>query len=282
MTTLTETIRLGHSPDADDAFMFYALAKGKIPTDGLTYEHILKDIQTLNEWAHEGRLETTAISVHAFAYVSDRYAILSHGASMGEKGYGPIVVSKTRLSVRSLKGKKVGIPGLMTSAYLALKLCQPDFEAVVIPFTEIEGAVLDGRVDAGLLIHEGQLTHTQLGLHTVVNLGTWWANRMGGLPLPLGVNTVRKDLGPELMQKLSAQLKASIQYGLEHREEALDYALQFARGLDRSVADQFVGMYVNQRTLDLGVEGKRSIELFLSEAAEKQLIPGMPVLEFVA
>jgi 1,4-dihydroxy-6-naphthoate synthase len=280
MTTTTRTLTLGHSPDSDDAFMFYGLASGSVPTDGLQYEHILKDIQTLNEWAREGRLDTTAISVHAYAYVADKYAILNHGASMGEQGYGPMVVARSAADAAVLSGKTIAIPGLMTSAYLALRLCIGEFQPVVMPFDTIMEAVAAGRVDYGLLIHEGQLTHATLGLHSVVNLGTWWWEQHG-LPLPLGVNTIRRALPDDVKTTASKQLRASIEYGLAHREDALRWALRYARGMETETADTFVGMYVNKRTVDLGDEGRASIRLFLRLGAEAGIVPAVPNIDFV-
>ena len=273
-------IQLGHSPDSDDAFMFYGLAEGHVDTEGLRFEHILKDIETLNQWALEGRLEITAISVHAYAYVAEKYAILTHGASMGDN-YGPMVVTREPVDTDWLRGKRIVIPGTMTSAYLALRLYLGDFEYDIMPFDQIMEAVSEGRAEAGLLIHEGQLTHTALGLHCVVDLGKWWHERTGGLPLPLGVNAVRRDLGPERMAQLSRILKASIVYGLEHRAEGLQYAMRFARGLPTATADQFVGMYVNDWTVDMGERGQQSIRLFLKEAAERGVIDHEVPIDFV-
>jgi 1,4-dihydroxy-6-naphthoate synthase len=280
MTTTTRTLTLGHSPDSDDAFMFYGLASGNVPTDGLEYEHVLKDIQTLNEWAKEGRLDTTAVSVHAYAYVADKYAILNHGASMAEKDYGPMVVATAPVDASALRGKRIAVPGLMTSAYLALRLCIGDFEAVVMPFDTIMEAVAAGSVDYGLLIHEGQLTHAALGLHSVINLGTWWWGRHG-LPLPLGVNTIRRALPDDIKEKASRQLRASIEYGLAHRDDALRWALRYARGMETSTADTFVGMYVNRRTVDLGEEGRASIRLFLRLGAKAGIVPPLDDIDFV-
>jgi 1,4-dihydroxy-6-naphthoate synthase len=280
MTTTARTLTLGHSPDSDDAFMFYGLASGNVPTEGLEYEHILKDIQTLNDWAKEGRLDTTAISVHAYAYVAKTYAILNHGASMGEKDYGPMVVSKTAASPSELAGRRIAIPGLMTSAYLALRLCIGEFEPVVMPFDAIMEAVAAGSVAYGLLIHEGQLTHEKLGLRSIVNLGTWWWESHG-LPLPLGVNTIRRALPDDVKNKASRQLKASIEYGLAHRPEALAWALRYARGMETSTADTFVGMYVNRRTVDLGDDGRRSIRLFLARGAAAGIVPDVGDIDFV-
>jgi 1,4-dihydroxy-6-naphthoate synthase len=285
MTTSTNTpatrrIQLGHSPDSDDAFMFYGLAEHKVDSEGFEFEHVLRDIQTLNEWAREGRIEITAISVHAYAYVADRYAILSHGASMGDN-YGPIVVTREPVDPEWLRDKRIAIPGEMTSAFLALRLFLGDFTYDVMPFDQIMEAVASGKAEAGLLIHEGQLTHGELGLHSVIDLGQWWYRETEGLPLPLGVNAVRRDLGPETMAQLSRILKASIVYGLEHRQEALQHAMQYARGLETTTADTFVGMYVNDWTLDMGERGKESIRLFLGDAAKRGYIPQGVSVDFV-
>jgi 1,4-dihydroxy-6-naphthoate synthase len=280
-------MKLGHSPDSDDAFMFYGLAENKVDAEGFEFEHVLRDIQTLNDWAREGRLECTAISVHAYAYVCDKYAILSHGASMGD-GYGPMVVTRGAevisgdgLVPDQLAKLKIAIPGLLTSAYLALSiyLGQP-FDYVVVPFDEIMETVKRGDADAGLLIHEGQLTHMNEGLYNVVDLGAWWKQETG-LPLPLGVNTIRKDLTDEVQTAASRVLKRSIVYGLEHRSNALDHAMQFARDMETSTADTFVGMYVNDWTVDLGDAGKQSIRLFLQRGAEMGLVPSVGEVEFV-
>jgi 1,4-dihydroxy-6-naphthoate synthase len=274
-------VRLGHSPDSDDAFMFYGLADHKVPTEGFTFEHILRDIETLNHWAREGRLEITAISVHAYAYVADKYAILTHGASMGDN-YGPLVVTREPASVEWLRGRTIAIPGTLTSAYLALRLfLGADFAYDILPFDQIMEAVRDGKAEAGLLIHEGQLTHGQFGLHKVVDLGAWWYQETGGLPLPLGVNAVRRDLGPKCMAALSRVLRTSIAFGLDHREPALRHAMQYARGLDAAIADQFVGMYVNAWTLDMGPRGQESIRLFLMRAHEQGVIDHEVPLDFV-
>jgi 1,4-dihydroxy-6-naphthoate synthase len=273
-------MRLGHSPDSDDAFMFYGLAEHKVDAEGFVFEHVLRDIQTLNEWAREGRLEITAISVHAYAYVADKYAILTHGASMGDN-YGPMVVAREPQGTEWLKGKKIAIPGTMTSAFLALRLFLGDFEYDVVPFDEIMPYVNAGKADAGLLIHEGQLTHGQYGLYEVIDLGKWWHAETNGLPLPLGVNAVRRDLGAETMAALSRVLKASIAYGLEHRAPALAHAMQYARGLETATADQFVGMYVNDWTLDMGPRGQESIRLFLKRAAEQGVIANEVPVDFV-
>jgi len=268
-------LTLGHSPDSDDAFMFYALAEGKIDAEGLQFEHVLRDIQTLNDWAREGKLDTTAISVHAYAYVQDKYALLAHGASMGD-GYGPMIVTLTPSTPDQLAGKRVAIPGPLTSAYLAFQIYmdgQP-FEAVFVPFDKIIDAVKAGQVDAGLLIHEGQLTNIADGLHMVVDLGAWWKDRTG-TPLPLGVNAIRRDLGLALSESMSRVMRRSIEYALGHRSAALDHAMQYARDLPTELADQFVGMYVNKLTLDLGERGKRGIELFLTEGATRGIIPAV-------
>lgn len=276
-----QRVRLGHSPDSDDAFMFYGLAEHKVPTEGFEFEHILRDIETLNHWAREGRLEITAISVHAYAYVADKYAILTHGASMGDN-YGPMVVTREPASVEWLRGRRIAIPGTMTSAYLALRLfLGTDFEYDIVPFDQIMEAVRDGKAEAGLLIHEGQLTHAQFGLRKVVDLGEWWFKETAGLPLPLGVNAVRRDLGAERMAALSRVLKASIAYGLDHREAALRHAMQYARGLETATADQFVGMYVNAWTLDMGPRGQESIRLFLQRAHEQGIVDHVVPVDFV-
>lgn len=278
--TATVPMKLGHSPDSDDAFMFYGLAEHLVDSEGLQFEHILQDIQTLNEWAQEGRLEFTAISVHAYAYVHDKYAILVHGASMGD-GYGPMIVVREPMTPDQLPKVKIAIPGLMTSAFLALSLYLPEkFEYVVMPFNEIMEAVAEGKVDAGLLIHEGQLTHQSLGLYNILDLGKWWKEETG-LPLPLGVNAIRKDLPPEVQARASRVLKASIVHGLEHRHKALEHAMQFARDMETETADTFVGMYVNHWTIDMGEAGRRSIQLFLDRAAERGLIPPVGTVEFV-
>ena len=279
MTGVT-TLTLGHSPDSDDAFMFYGLASGKVPTDGIRYEHVLKDIQTLNEWAKLGKLDTTAISVHAYAHVADKYAILNHGASMGEKDYGPVVVGRENAAPSALRGAQIAVPGLMTSAYLALRLAIGEFQAIVMPFDTIMEAVAARHADFGLLIHEGQLTHEALGLRPVINLGAWWHERTG-LPLPLGVNAIRRSLPDGIKRTASGQLRASIAYGLDHRAEALAWALRYARGMENKTADTFVGMYVNARTLDLGEEGRRSIERFLREGAQAAIVPPLDAVEFV-
>ncbi len=249
-------ITVAHSPDSDDAFMFYALASGKIDTEGLTYVHQLQDIETLNQRALRGELEVTAVSIHAYAYLAERYALLPHGASIGD-GYGPRLVAKRPMDRAEVRGKRVAIPGPMTSAYLALRLYESDFVPVPTPFDQIEEAVASGAVELGLLIHEGQLTFGDQGLFLVQDMGQWWAGETG-LPLPLGGNVIRKDLGSDLIRTISRHLRASIAFGLDHRKDALDHAMGFARGLDRGRADTFVGMYVNDWTLDYGPRGRRS------------------------
>ncbi len=278
-------IRVGHSPDADDAFMFYALAKGKIDTGRYRFEHELVDIETLNHRALAGELELTAVSLHAYAYLDDRYVLCSCGASMGDR-YGPMVVARREMTLDELAGLEIAVPGLRTTAYLALRLCLGvDFHHTIVPFDRIIEAVDRGeyegrRIDAGLIIHEGQLTYVDQQLRLIVDTGQWWFERTG-LPLPLGANAIRRDLGPEAIRDVHRLLRASIEYGLEHREEALDYALSFGRGLDRSKADQFVGMYVNDWTLDFGPVGRRAVARLLSEGHDAGVIPKLILPEFV-
>jgi 1,4-dihydroxy-6-naphthoate synthase len=273
-------ITVAHSPDSDDAFMFFGLASGNVETGGIAVDQVLADIETLNRAAFEGKYEVTAVSFHAFAHLADRYALLPHGASMGDR-YGPIVVSKGDGPQR-VRGARVAIPGTLTTAYLALRIYEPDFEFVVVPFDQIQQAVLDGKAQAGLLIHEGQLTYADEGLRKVVDLGEWWADRTGGLPLPLGGNVIRRDLGGEMIAKVSRMLHDSIAYALSHRDEAVEYALQFGRGLDRDRTDRFVGMYVNELTLSYGDRGRRGLERLMAEAFEKKLIPQRVTVEFAA
>jgi len=277
---MSTKIRLAHSPDADDAFMFYGLAKNKIDTEGIEYEHVLKDIQTLNEWAKEGRMEVTAISAHAYAYVKDKYAVLTHGGSIG-KNYGPMIIANKPVTLESLKGKKIAIPGKMTSAYLSFKLCFPDFQEVLVNFDQIMDEVKKGTVDAGLIIHEGQLTYEANGFYKIVDMGEWWFKKTG-MVLPMGVNAIRRDLPEDIKKKVSKQLKQSIQYSLDNREAALDYALAFGRGLSRDIADKFVGMWVNERTIEMGEEGKNAIRAFLHEGEKAKLIPPIGEIEFVS
>ena len=275
----TRTIRVAHSPDSDDAFMFYALASGKIDTGGIDYVHELQDIQTLNQRAMRAELEVSAVSIHAYAYLADRYALLPHGASMGDR-YGPRLVSRTPMTRQDVAGRRIAIPGLLTTAYLAMRLYEPDFIPVPTPFDQIEDVVAAGDVDLGLLIHEGQLTYQDHGLHLVVDLGEWWFEETG-LPLPLGGNVVRKDLGTELVKTISRHLRASIAYSLEHRRAALDHAMQYARGLDRSKADTFVGMYVNAWTLDYGDRGRAAVRELLARGSAAGIIDRQVEIEFV-
>jgi Predicted periplasmic solute-binding protein len=273
-------IRVAHSPDSDDAFMFYAINTKKIDTKGYEFIDILSDIETLNKEALKGTYEVSAISIHAFPYVADRYALLSSGASMGDN-YGPMVVAKEEFPANELKNKTIAVPGTLTSAFLALKLFEPNINYVVLPFDQIIDAVKEGKVDAGLIIHEGQLTYQDEGLKCIVDLGKWWYEKSGGLPLPLGGNVVRKDLGIEVMKEISEILRESIEYSLAHRDEAVEYALKYARGMTKDKADKFIGMYVNDLTVDYGERGKKAIELFLKEAYEKKLIPVLPEITFV-
>ncbi|HWP48620.1 MAG TPA: MqnA/MqnD/SBP family protein [Candidatus Limnocylindrales bacterium] len=264
-------ITIAHSPDSDDAFMFYALAHGKIDTGHLHFKHILQDIETLNQKATQGVYDLTAISFHAYAYIADKYALLSSGASMGLR-YGPLVIASKPFPPSELAGKTIAIPGIKTSAYLALKLFQPEFTYQIIPFDKILEAVQKGVCEAGLLIHEGQLTYKDLGLHKIIDLGEWWYEETG-LPLPLGGNVIRRDLGWDLIPRISAYLKQSIHYALTHREEALVYAANFARGLKPKLTDKFVSMYVNELTLDFGESGRKAIQLFLEKGYQKGIIP---------
>ena len=272
-------ITVAHSPDSDDAFMFYGLASGHVPTGGIEVAQVLADIETLNRAAFDGRYEVTAVSFHAFAHLAGKYALLPHGASMGDR-YGPILVTRPD-GPTSLSGIRVAVPGTLTTAYLALQLYDPDFTCEVVPFDQIQQAVIEGRAEAGLLIHEGQLTYAEEGLRKMVDLGEWWADRTGGLPLPLGGNVIRRDLGPETMRRVSRLLHDSIAYGLEHRAEAIEYAQQFGRGLDRARTDRFVGMYVNQLTLDYGERGRAAVVRLMDEAYERKLIPAKVRVEFV-
>jgi 1,4-dihydroxy-6-naphthoate synthase len=276
---VTRTIRVAHSPDSDDAFMFYALAEGKIDTGDIRYVHELQDIESLNQRALRGELEVTAVSIHAYAYLSDAYALLPHGASMGDR-YGPRLVARGNATTTAVRGQRIAIPGLLTSAYLALRLFEADFEPVVMPFDRIDAAVTNGEVDLGLLIHEGQLTYADQGLQLVVDLGSWWFDQTG-LPLPLGGNVIRKDLGEPLISEISRHLHDSIAYGLEHRKAALDHSMNYARGLDRAMADEFVGMYVNQWTLDYGPRGREAVRLFLDRGVASGVITRPVQVRFV-
>jgi 1,4-dihydroxy-6-naphthoate synthase len=273
-------IRLGHSPDPDDAFMFWALAANQIDTRGFEFEHVLRDIQTLNEWALDGKLETTAISLHTYPYVQDRYAVLPHGASMGS-GYGPVVVARDGLKREQLQSLEIAVPGRMTTAFLVLRLYLGDFRFREVPFDQILDEVKSGRADAGLLIHEGQLTYEAEGLRKAVDLGEWWLLETG-LPLPLGINVARRDLGPDVLHELSEVLHESIQAGLDHRAEAMEYALGFGRGLDTELADRFVGMYVNEYTCDYGDEGRQAVAELLRRGEELGAFPGRVELDFVS
>src|SRR5215204_5072287 len=272
------SITVAHSPDSDDAFMFYGLASGSIDTGGIEVEQVLSDIETLNRAAFDGKYEVTAVSFHAYAHLVDKYALLPHGASMGDN-YGPIVVARHD-GAREVKGRTIAIPGTLTTAYLALQLYEKDFTHVVVPFDQIEEFVLAGKADAGLLIHEGQLTYADNGLRKIVDLGEWWAERTGGLPLPLGGNIIRRDLGPEMIRKVSKLLHDSIAYALSHRTDAVGYAQQFGRGLDKAKTDKFVGMYVNDLTLGYGERGSKAVERLMNESFEKGLIPKRVPVEF--
>ena len=278
-TTGTRTITVAHSPDSDDAFMFYGLATGKIDTGDLRFEHVLEDIQTLNEKATRGVYDVTAISFHAYAYLADKYVLLPHGASIGD-GYGPIVVAREPHAVEDLPRLKIAVPGKLTSAFLALRILCPEFEYEVVPFDRIIDAVREGRADAGLLIHEGQLFYQNLGLHKVVDLGEWW-KAWTDLPLPMGGNVIRRELGGETIRRVSAHLHESIRYSLEHRQDALDYAMQFARDMDKGLADRFVGMWVNQLTLDYTERGRTAVQRLLDEGAARGVIPRRVEAEFV-
>ena len=311
--TNKQLIRLGHSPDPDDAFMFYGLATGAVDGGPFKFEHTLHDIQSLNDWAREGRLEVTAISVHAYPYVQDKYAILSSGASMGatelveyeyDKGvspptdsaqpatpptvkttgltgvHGPLLIAAEPIPLRELTNKTIAIPGTMTSAFLTLQLALGKFDYEVIMFDQIPKAVQEGKVDAGLIIHEGQLTFQKSGLHCLLDLGRWWFEQTA-LPLPLGCNVIRRDLGDKTMARISTILRASIEYGLSHRKEAVEYALQFGRGLDNELADKFVGMYVNEWTVDYGPVGRRAIAELLKRGSLAELVPSVKELQYI-
>jgi 1,4-dihydroxy-6-naphthoate synthase len=272
-------ISLAHSPDSDDAFMFYGLARGHVETGGLQVEHVLQDIESLNQAARQGRHEVTAISFHAYPYVADRYALMPCGGSIGD-GYGPLLVAREPLEPAEVARRRVAVPGMLTSAYLALKLFAPGVETRVVPFDRILHEVREGRADVGLVIHEGQLTYGGDGLHKVLDLGAWW-KELTGLPLPLGGNAVRRDLGPEMMGRLTRLVRETVRYSLGHRPEALAYAMEFARGMDPRVADRFVGMWVNEMTLDCGERGRRAVQLFLDHGFEAGVIPQRVHAEFV-
>jgi 1,4-dihydroxy-6-naphthoate synthase len=273
-------IRIAHSPDSDDAFMFYGLASGKVPSNGFELEHVLSDIESLNRAAFEGRYEITAVSFHAYAHLTDRYILLPHGASMGD-GYGPVVVAR-KGEPASLKGVRVGIPGELTTAFLALRLYDPGVQYVVMPFDKIQEAVHAGEIAAGLLIHEGQVTYEDEGLQKIVDLGEWWADRTGGLPLPLGGNVIKRELGTANIAKLSRLLHDSIAFGLDHRDEAVKHAMQYGRGLDQARTDRFVGMYVNGLTLDYGERGRAAVHRLLGDAQAAGLLRQPVTVEFAA
>jgi len=277
------SLKLGHSPDPDDAFMFYGLAKDKFPTGPYRFEHVLQDIQTLNQRAMKGELEITAISIHAYPYVADKYALTSCGSSMGDK-YGPMIVAREPMKLSDLKGKRIAIPGKLTTAFLALQLALGKggdaFQFDVVHFDEIPAYVRDGKADAGLIIHEGQLTYKSLGLHLIVDLGAWWYEKTS-LPLPLGGNCIRRDLGPRVMQEVTDIIRRSIQYSLDHRPEAVEYSLQFGRDLDRNLADKFVGMYVNNWTLDYGPKGREAVTRLLKDGSKAGLVPDTGNIDYI-
>ena len=280
MSTLTETrtITVAHSPDSDDAFMFYGLATNKLDTGNLSFTHVLKDIQTLNEEAFKGTYDVTAISFHAYAYISDNYILLPHGASIGDN-YGPVLVSREPAKVSDISSLKIAVPGTLTSAFLALRLFNPDFQYEVVPFDKIIAAVQSGQSDAGLLIHEGQLFYESIGLFKILDLGEWWHEKTG-LPLPMGGNAIRRELGPETIRQVSHCLKESIRYSLANREDALEYAMQFARDMDTDLADRFVTMWVNDLTLDYTDRGREAVQRILTEGFERGIIPNLPTVEF--
>jgi 1,4-dihydroxy-6-naphthoate synthase len=282
MPTLIEnrTITVAHSPDSDDAFMFYALATNKLDTENLTFTHVLKDIQTLNEEAFRGTYDVTAISFHAYAYIADRYMLRPHGASIGDN-YGPILVSRKPRKVAEIANLKIAVPGTLTSAFLALKIFNADFQYEVVPFDKIIDAVQSGQCDAGLLIHEGQLFYESIGLHKILDLGEWWHD-WTGLPLPMGGNVIRRELGPEIIRQVSNCLRESIHYSLSNREAALAYAMQFARDMDTALADRFVAMWVNDLTLDYTDRGRAAVQRILAEGFERGIIPKLPTVEFAA
>ena len=275
----TRTITVAHSPDSDDAFMFYGLATNKVRVHGLKFEHTLCDIETLNRQAMQGVYDVTAISFHAYPYIQDKYALMPSGGSVGE-GYGPMIISGRPLNEEQVRNCHVAVPGTMTTAYLVLKLFAPDIETTVVPFDQIIPQVLEGKFEAGLIIHEGQLTYAKSGLHRVIDFGTWWREKTG-LPLPLGGNAIRRELGPKVMSDVCTALKTSIQYALDHREPALNYAMQFARDLDVQSADKFVGMYVNERTVDYGADGRKAIATLLEMGYDAGIIPHKPRVDFV-
>ncbi|HXU35255.1 MAG TPA: MqnA/MqnD/SBP family protein [Blastocatellia bacterium] len=272
-------ITLGHSPDPDDAFMFYALAADKIETGGLSFKHVIQDIETLNRRAINAELDVTAVSIHAYSYVLDQYALLTSGASMGDN-YGPMVISRSPMSVGDLSHATIAVPGLMTTAYLALRLCAGNPKTIVVPFDQIMDSVERGDVDAGLLIHEGQLTYSARGFNKVIDLGEWWMKETG-LPLPLGGNAIRKSLGPDLIEKVSRLLRESIEYGLHNREVAVRHSMKYGRGMEETLTDKFVGMYVNDYTIDYGDRGREAVRLLLERGHEAGIIPRPVELHFV-
>lgn len=274
-----QEITVAHSPDSDDAFMFYALAAEKVQSPAFAFRHHLSDIETLNRQAMEGQWDVTAISIHAYPYIAERYSLMACGGSLGD-GYGPIVVSKRELAPDQLRGKKIAVPGALTTSFLVMKIYEPDFQAAVMPFDKIMDAVKEGSVDAGLLIHEGQLTYGHEGLRSVVDLGRWWGEQFG-LPLPLGGNAIRKDLPPPVREAVNELLRRSIQYALDHRQEAMAYALGFARDMEPELADRFVGMYVNGYSIDYGPQGRQAIQTLLRLGYEKGLISRKPPDEIV-
>jgi len=282
MPTLTETrtITVAHSPDSDDAFMFYGLATNKLDTGSLHFTHVLKDIQTLNEEAFKGTYDVTAVSFHAYAYLTDKYLLLPHGASIGDN-YGPILVSRTPIAASEISKLRIAVPGTLTSAFLALRIFNSDFQYEVIPFDQIIAAVQDGRCNAGLLIHEGQLFYESIGLHKVLDLGEWWHERTG-LPLPMGGNVIRRELGPEIISQVSHWLRESIRFSLANREDALAYAMQFARDMDVALADRFVAMWVNDLTLEYTERGREAVQRLLLEGFERGIIPKRPAVEFAS
>jgi len=282
MSTVSSPVReitVAHSPDSDDAFMFYGLATNKVRVPGLRFTHTLCDIETLNRDAQHGVYDVTAISFHAYPYIQDNYALMSCGGSVGD-GYGPMLVSTRSFTATEIKSKKIAIPGKLTTAYLALELFAPGIEVVVVPFDQIIPQILGGKYEAGLIIHEGQLTYDKSGLHRVVDLGKWWL-KVTGLPLPLGGNAIRRSLGPEMMTSVTQALRESIQYAIDHRDEALGYAMQFARDLDAQLADKFVGMYVNERTLDYGDDGREAVRRLLDMGHKAGIIPYESRVEWV-
>jgi 1,4-dihydroxy-6-naphthoate synthase len=278
-STAARKISVAHSPDSDDAFMFYGLATNKLDTGRIKFTHVLNDIQTLNEEAMRGTYDVTAVSFHVYAYIADKYALLPHGASIGDK-YGPILVSDQPIKAEELPNLKVAIPGTLTSAFLALKIFNPDFKYEVVPFDKIIETVQSGRCDAGLLIHEGQLFYETIGLHKVIDLGEWWHEKTG-LPLPMGGNVIRRDLGSETMKEVSRLLRESIRYSLDNRDDALQYAMQFARDMDIELADRFVAMWVNDLTLDYTERGRTAVQRLLDEGFERGIIPNRVAVEFV-